>query len=79
MVGRVENTSQDDCDMVYIVAILFDANGQPVGTLMTILSDTLKAGDKVGFELSTLSLPDDVTLDTVANYEVFAYPYQLQF
>lgn len=78
-VGRVENTTEEDGSLVYIVVILKDAGNVPIGQLFTILTDDLAAGDKIGFEASTLSLPDDITKDSVASYEVFAYPYQLQF
>lgn len=76
--GRVENTGENEEAMVYVVVILKDADGKPIGQIFTIL-DTLAAGDKVGFEQSSISLPDDVTMDTVASYEAFAYPMQFQF
>lgn len=78
--GRVENTSEEASDgMVYVVAILKNAEGQPIGQMFTILTDEIPAGEKIGFEASALSLPDDVTADSVADFEVFAYPMQMQF
>lgn len=77
--GRVENTTQEDQSMVYIVLILKDANGAPIGQIFTILTDDLPAGEKIGFEATAMSLPDDVTVDAIANYDVFAYPMQMQF
>lgn len=78
--GRVENTSEEASDgMVYVVAILKNAEGQPIGQMFTILMDEIPAGGKIGFEASALSLPDDVTADSVADFEVFAYPMQMQF
>ncbi len=77
--GRVENTSEEASSMTYIVVILKGADGNPIGQMFTILTDELKAGDKIGFEMSAFSLPDDVTMDSVADYEVFAYPMQMQF
>lgn len=76
--GRVENTGENEEAMVYVVVILKDAEDKPIGQIFTIL-DTLAAGDKVGFEQSSISLPDDVTIDTVARHEAFAYPMQFQF
>lgn len=78
--GRVENQTSEDADvMIYIVLILKDANGTPIGQMFTILSEDLPSGDKIGFEVSGMGLPDDITIDSVAGYEVFAYPMQLQF
>jgi len=78
-IGRVENTTQEDQSMVYIALILKDANGVPIGQIFTILTDDLPAGEKIGFEATAMSLPDDVTVDAIANYDVFAYPMQMQF
>ncbi len=78
-IGRVENTTQEDQSMVYIALILKDANGVPIGQIFTILTDDLPAGEKIGFEATAMSLPDDVTADVIANYDVFAYPMQMQF
>ena len=78
--GRVENQTSADTDgMIYIVLILKDTNGTPIGQMFTILTEDLASGDKIGFEVSGMGLPDDITVDSVAGYEVFAYPMQLQF
>lgn len=79
MLGRVENTSDKDESMVYIAAILFDKNEKPIGQIFTIISEELKSGDKIGFEMSSFSLPEYVTIDSIKKYEVFAYPVQFQF
>lgn len=79
-IGRVENTtSKDEDGMIYVVIILKDANGTPIGQIFTIIMDDLAAGDKIGFEASAMSLPDDVTEESVSSYDVFAYPMQMQF
>lgn len=78
-IGRVENTSEEDGSMVYIVFILKDSSGNPIGQIFTILMEDLAAGDKIGFEASAMSLPDDVTEESIASYDVFAYPMQMQF
>lgn len=78
--GRVENTTSEAEDgMTYIVFVLKDAESTPIGVMFTIMTDTLNPGDKFGFEVSGMSLPDDVTPDTVASFDTYAYPYQLQF
>lgn len=77
--GRVENTSSEPSSMTYIVLVLKDAEDQPIGLMFTILSEELAAGAKVGFEMSSFALPDDVTEEAVASYEAFAFPMQMQF
>lgn len=79
MLGRVENTTSKTESMVYIVANLYDANHHGIGQLWTILTDDLKPGEKIGFTLSTHSASDSLTAESVASYEVFAFPYQFQF
>ena len=78
-IGRVENTGSESENMVYIVLILKDSAGTPVGQIFTILMEDLAAGDKIGFEASAMSLPKDVTVDSVASFDVYAYPMQMQF
>lgn len=78
--GRVENTSEEASDgMVYVVLILKNADGNPIGQMFTIVTEEIPAGGKIGFEMSALSLPDDVTEDAIASYDIFAYPMQMQF
>jgi hypothetical protein len=77
--GYVENTTSEDGDLVYVTVVLYDANNTPIGLLFTILTNTLAAGDKVGFEADAISLPSSVTADSVANFTVYAYPSQMQF
>ena len=77
--GRVENTSAKDEHIVHVAIVFFDANDQPIGVDTTILMDGLAAGDKIGFETKTSSLPSDVTAENIASYEAFAYPLQFQF
>lgn len=79
-IGRIENGTNENADgMIYIVFILKDAGGNPIGQIFTILMDDLAAGDKIGFEATETMLPNDVTAESVASYEVFAYPMQIQF
>ncbi len=79
-VGRVcNNTEKDEDSMIYIAATLFDANNACIGLMFTILTDDLPAGEKIGFEMSAMSLPDSVTLDSIASFDVVAYPLQMQF
>lgn len=77
ILGRVENTSAEPGDMVQIVAVLYDADGVCIGQMFTILTDELAAGDKIGFEMSSLSLPDTVTAEAVAEIVYYAFPMQM--
>jgi hypothetical protein len=80
LIGRVENNTSDVMDgMTYVSAVLRDADGLPLGVMFTIIMDDIAVGDKVGFECSGLSLPDGVTLESVASFDVAAYPLQMQF
>ena len=79
MTGRIENTSNETQNFVYIVAFLYDDNGACIGQIFTILTEDLAAGDKIGFEMSSLTLPDDVSAESIADYVIYAYPLQYQF
>ena len=77
VMGRVENTTNEDQTMLYVSAMLFDANGDPLGHVFNILE--VGAGEKVGFECVSLSFPEGVSVSDVASYSVVAYPVQFQF
>ena len=79
LIGQVTNSSDEDGSMVYAVVVLYDDANTPLGILYTILDNELPAGDTRGFEAVSLSLPPTVSVDTVANYTVYAYPMQMQF
>jgi len=79
MLGRVENTSNEAQNMIYIVAILFDEKDAPIGQIYTMLLDELAASDKIGFEGYEMSLPDNIKAKDISRYEVFAYPPQHQY
>lgn len=77
--GRVKNTSEETQSMVYVIANLYDADHHGIGQLMDILTNDLTAGDKVGFELGALTMPDSITEESIASFEVYAFPVQYQF
>ena len=79
VMGRVENTSDEEGALVYVVAFFYDENDTLMGSAFTILSEKLAPGAKVGFEFSSFSLPDDVSVKNIKNTIVCAYPNQLQF
>lgn len=75
--GRVENNTDQDSGVVYVVVILKNSSGRPVGQMYTII-DSLRAGEQAGFQASAFALPEDLTLDEVADFDVYAYPLQTQ-
>ncbi|MCR5230482.1 MAG: FxLYD domain-containing protein [Solobacterium sp.] len=79
IVGRVENTTEEDGKLVYVTALLYDSEDNMIASAFTILNNDLTAKDKVGFSISTLSVPDTVTASAVDHYTIYAYPMQIQF
>ncbi len=75
--GRVENTSEEAESMIYVVANLYAADGSLLAQQFTILSDELQPGEKIGFETSNLGY--SFSAADVANYEIYAFPTQIQF
>lgn len=77
--GKIKNTTGVEQSDINVVAILFDGNGQPIGQLWTILMNPIHPDEEMGFELEPMSLPDDITKASIADYKVYAYPEQYQF
>ena len=77
VMGRVHNTTESKQSMVYVIANLFDKDGKLISQQFTILTDDLPAGEKIGFETSSLST--NLSVSDIASYEVIAYPHQFQF
>ena len=76
--GRVENVTEEDEGMPYVVAFMYDANDKLLGQAFTIMDD-LKAGDKMGFSMSTFGSNPDFKAENVKRYEVYSFPVQFQF
>ncbi len=77
VIGRVENTTDEEGSMVKVAALLFDAKGALIGVEFTYIDGTLGAGDKKAFECSSLDL--ELKASDIAKYEVYAYPTQFNF
>lgn len=77
--GKIKNTTGVEQSNINVVAVLFDGNGQPIGQLWTILMNPIHPDEEMGFELEPMSLPDDITKASIADYKVYAYPEQYQF
>ena len=69
VIGHVKNTTDKEESMVYVIANFFDKDGKFIGQQFTILMDELPAGDKVGFETSSLSSRPDAS--DIATYLLF--------
>lgn len=74
IIGRVENTTDEEGSMVKVAALLFDNGGGLIGTEFTYLDGALAAGDKKAFECTSLN--SDLKASDIAKYEVYAYPSQ---
>jgi len=77
--GRVENTTDEMIDFVYIAVVLFDSEDRTLGLLFTIIMEDLNPGDRIGFEMSDFSMPNDISVDDVHRHIVYSYPNQFQF
>lgn len=77
--GRVENTTSGDESFIYVVVYLYDVQDALLCQALTIMTDTLKAGEKMGFSAVTWTSNDAITTEAVARYEVYAFPLQYQF
>lgn len=79
VLGRVENNTDETGSLVYVTAFFYDANNTMIGSAFTILTEDLAPGSQIGFEITSFSLPDDVTAESIAQTVVYAYPMQMQF
>ena len=75
--GRVENTSTKKDSLIYIVADLFDENGDMIGRTFTILTEELQPGEKIGFKMT--SSDTNLNVEDISSYSIYAYPHQYQF
>lgn len=78
VIGRLTCTSDQVESVSYVAAIFYDADHTPIGISDTVIMEDLNPNDTIGFELSGITLPEGVNTDTVADYEIFAYPAQFQ-
>ena len=78
VLGRVENQTDEEGSLVYVVANLYDSSNNLLSSCFTILDDNLASHDKIGFTLSQYSYRDFTVAD-VASYEVYSYPTQFNF
>lgn len=79
-IGKIENkTSLTETATIYVVIVLLDSNNKPIGVLYDLISDDFPAQSSMGFEATSLSMPDSINKQSVANYITYAYPVRYQF
>lgn len=79
VLGTLTNNSDEDISSLWVVAVLYNSAGKPIGVCGTNIMNTIKKGATRGFEISGMYLPAYVTLDKVASYEIIASPQQYQY
>lgn len=78
VLGTITNNTSEDEGLLWVVIVLFDNNNLPIGVYGTNILD-VNAGSTVGFEAEGWHLPEYITINDVAKYEVIAAPTQYQF
>lgn len=78
MIGSVKNTSNEKTDTTCVACVLYDSKELPIGLIVAPISEPLAAGDTADFEAGAGFLPDEISIDTVADTVVYAYPVQNQ-
>lgn len=79
IIGRIENNTDEDAGLVWIVCILYRDDGTPIAACGTNVTD-LEAGQKTSFDLSAVHLMNlNIDLSDIADYKVYACKTQYQF
>lgn len=78
VLGTITNNTAESEGLLWVVIVLFDNNNLPIGIYGTNILD-VNAGSTVGFEAEGWHLPEYITINDVARYEVIATPTQYQF
>ena len=78
VLGTITNNTAESEGLLWVVIVLFDNNNLPIGIYGTNILD-VNAGSTVGFEAEGWHLPEYITINDVARYEVIAAPTQYQF
>lgn len=78
IVGRVTNNTSEDESLTYVQAVLYNADGVPIGIAGTNITD-LTAGSTQGFEITCMAMSSDITVDNIKNYTIYACKQQYQF
>lgn len=76
--GRVTNTTEKDDSLLYVQVIFYEADGAVLGIAGTNITD-FTAGSQTSFEISSMGIPRDITLDMIADFKVITRPHYMQF
>ena len=77
-VGRIENKTKEDDSMVYVEAIMYDANGKVLAITGTNVMG-LKAKSKTSFEISTWFSDDTIKPEQIKSFKIMARQDYYQF
>ncbi len=72
--GRVENITSEPVESLEVAVILFDEEDKPAQVLHAWIAETIEAGQKIGFEATTLYSNENFTTENVSRFETYAYP-----
>lgn len=68
--GEITNHKDEDNNYFYIYIILYDKNGDVLGVTGAVAD--MPAGETVSFQSYGADLPEDITIDMIADYKVIA-------
>ena len=72
--ATVTNNTDKEGDLVCVTAILKNSALEPVGFITGYLDGSLAAGASAEIAFESFMLPGDLTAESVAEFEIFAYP-----
>lgn len=76
-IGRVENNTDKEEKLLRIAVICRDESNKVLTVMFTFVD--VQAGEKAGFTVTALSLPEGVNADSVKSFQTYAYKDQIQF
>jgi len=71
MRGRIVNDTDQEVSLMYLTVAYYGYDGHIIGICGTNVMDILP-NNKTSFDCAGIYLPDQVTLNTVANYTIYA-------
>lgn len=72
--ATVTNNTEEDGEMVCVTVILKNDSLEPVGFITGYLDGSLAAGASAEVTFESFMLPPELTTESIAEFEVFAYP-----
>ena len=76
VLGRIHNNTSEDESMARVAMICYDKQGKVIDVIYSYKD--YAAGEKKGFEISH-NPSIDFSIDDIASYDFYVYPYQYQF